>query len=130
MAGASRRSVPNEENMSPCINCPVRETCTEPCPDLEALLPSPDQGAEPYRSREKAEALSAERDAVASMLEHRRSLEGRHRRVFNLTYNAGLPQREIARRMGVHQRSVSRLLDQARRKLRNRIWRKRLRTRL
>jgi DNA-directed RNA polymerase specialized sigma24 family protein len=111
--------------MPTCKKCPLRDTCTTVCADIEQQRPSPERARlvpeQRGNSQERLRALAAEMMTVRLMLEHRRWLRGELRRVFDLTYNNGFSQDEIARRMKIHPRKVSRLLERARRKIAGRI---------
>ena len=100
-----------------CDNCPLRAVCKAPCAAVETLLPSEDRG-KLFSLRRKgalnnARRLHAQMREARFLIEHREVLTGKLRRVFDLTYNDGLTQEEIARRLGVHRRSVGNWLAKA-----------------
>ncbi|MCA8911264.1 MAG: helix-turn-helix domain-containing protein [Planctomycetes bacterium] len=102
-----------------CADCPLRLVCETPCPPVEALLPNEDRGRIfPFRRR-AAEHYARWLDACmrdsAFLTDNRRLLPRDLRRVFDMTYNDGLSQQQIAQRIGVHRRTVGHWLEKARR---------------
>ena len=108
--------------MDICTKCPRRPVCTEPCRELEALLPSADAGRdwnlEAADAKARAAKTVANMLAVRAMLDWRHVLSGRQREAFDLYFNDGLSQEEIALRMGLQRVTVDRLLQRARRRMR------------
>ena len=104
-----------------CDRCPMRARCTVPCAAVESMLPNINKGA--VAGFEHKDPLQAARRLHVMMQEarfftdNRDRLAGRMRMVFDLTYNEGLSQREIAKLLGVHTRSVGFMLARARRKI-------------
>ena len=85
------------------------------------MLPGINKGAvaglehrDPLRAARRLHALMRE---ARFLTDHRDRLQGRQRLVFDLTYNEGLSQREIARLLGVHTRSVGFMLARARKQI-------------
>lgn len=104
-----------------CNQCPLKPRCQAPCPAIEQQLPAPDRGVL-HALRRKGGFRAARRirqrmRETRIMLEHRDQLKGLQRVVFDLTYNEGLGQREIAQRLGIHRRTVGSALEAARRRL-------------
>jgi predicted DNA-binding protein (UPF0251 family) len=104
-----------------CNQCLLKSKCQAPCPAVEQQLPAPERGVL-HSLRRKGGFRAARRirqrmRETRIMLEHRHELIGLQRVVFDLTYNDGLSQREIAQRLGVHRRTVGSTLEAARRKL-------------
>ena len=104
-----------------CNNCPLKPRCTAPCAAVNELLPAPERGVL-HALRRKGGFRAARRirqrmRETRIMLEHRDQLKGLQRVVFDLTYNEGLGQREIAQRLGIHRRTVGSALEAARRRL-------------
>src|SRR5262245_30173842 len=100
-----------------CKDCPLRAICKAPCSDVERLLPK-DWTAEMSRQRSTRRQaffrrLLRERRDVRLMLEYRHLLSGRQREIFDLKYNEGLTQLEIAELLGLYPRVVGTYLDRA-----------------
>ena len=100
-----------------CRNCPRRERCSRICPEVEKLLPSMDAGRLNHGRLKKEELLRMIREIVSTrrMIAARDRLSGRQREVFDLYYNEGLTQREIAKRLGIAQKNVCTYMQRARR---------------
>lgn len=107
--------------MFSCDQCPLKSVCKAPCAEVRAQLPAPQRGVlHALRRRggfRAARRIRQRMRETSIMLEHRDKLVGLQRVVFDLTYNEGLGQREIAQRLGMHRRSVGSALEAARRKL-------------
>jgi DNA-directed RNA polymerase specialized sigma subunit len=102
-----------------CDKCPLKAACKAPCAAVESMLPCEEKGKlhrlGRRKSYPKAVALLESIDDTRFLIANRHRLQGRLRRVFDLFYNEGMGHAEIARLIGVHRRSVGRLLKQARR---------------
>jgi DNA-directed RNA polymerase specialized sigma24 family protein len=119
-----RRILMNTEH-SPCLHCPLRNTCAAPCDALSRLLPR-EEHARAHRLYRKgaaafARALERGRAETRLMLEHRGCLSGRMAQVFRLYYDDGLTTPEIARRLGVNTRTAGRYLERARARIARRV---------
>jgi RNA polymerase sigma factor (sigma-70 family) len=103
--------------MRTCKTCPKRATCHDICPAVEALLPPVERGRLCALRRETAlegaRRLTEELEAARYLTSRRDRLSGHLREVFDLRYNDGLTQQQIAERMGVKQRTVGRWLEAA-----------------
>jgi DNA-directed RNA polymerase specialized sigma24 family protein len=108
--------------ISSCTPCLLRALCTQPCPDVEALLPHEDHGrVEGLERRHKwlyGMRLDTRRAYVRRLLDGRHVLRGRMKRAFNLRYNDGLSIEEIARKMHLSPSGAGTYLRRARRKAR------------
>jgi DNA-directed RNA polymerase specialized sigma subunit len=107
--------------MRECKTCPLRATCQEICPEVEALLPAIERGRlcslRRGTAKFSARRLIDEMETASYLTSRRDVLTGLIREVFDLRYNEGLSQAEIAGRLGVHPRTVSRWLEAARQQI-------------
>ena len=97
-----------------CYTCPLRETCTEICAEVSAILPSMDQG------RVDPEDLSKLWRGIMftrAILDYDYLLTKKQRDVVRLYYREQLQQKEIATIFGVTQQAVQDALEKARRKI-------------
>ncbi|MBK9974134.1 MAG: sigma-70 family RNA polymerase sigma factor [Planctomycetes bacterium] len=107
--------MPNE--IVSCTHCPLRSGCQSPCDAVEALLPKEQRG-ELRRLRRRdsfpyALELEQRRAWVRLLLDWRHHLRGRLKQVFDLHFNDGLSNVEIARQLGLTRGTVSEYLSRA-----------------
>lgn len=106
--------------MTTCDQCPMREQCTELCPEMERQLPHPDGGLErllPHRSERYLRRFVREKAIADAMRANEHLLTAAQARVSRLFYHDGLPQSEIATRLSMRENSVWDSLRSARRKI-------------
>lgn len=112
-----------------CLKCPMREACKTPCAAVESMLPVEERG-KLYQLRRRntyrrAVELLEQIDDARFLVANRHRLQGRLRQVFDLVYNENMSHAEVARLLGLHRRSVSHLVKQARKvivRLARRAW--------
>jgi len=110
-----------------CYNCPVRETCTELCPEVNAILPSMDQGrVDPEDLPRLWRGIMFTR----AILDNEHLLTSRQREVVRLYYREQLLQKEIAALLAITQQAVNDALDRARRRIGEFLKGRRPRTRV
>jgi DNA-directed RNA polymerase specialized sigma24 family protein len=108
-----------------CYNCPERTICTEICPDLNAILPSMDQGrVDPEDLPRIWRGIMFTR----AILDNEHLLTQRQRQVVRFYYREQLQQKEIAALLRVTQQAVNDALEKARRKIGGFLKRSRQRT--
>ncbi len=93
--------------MKSCNDCPLRETCTRPCAEIEAQLPDPDEARMIMSSRRARRNFVTMRQNLTIARRHVSSLRGRERRVFTMMYEEGLAPSEVARSMKLSRARVS-----------------------
>jgi RNA polymerase sigma factor (sigma-70 family) len=111
--------------MKSCNDCPLREQCQAPCEAVERLLPDVDHarihGFQRRNALQFARRMRDEIEAARLMTDWRHVLNGRMREVFDMTYNEGLKQSDIAQRLGISRRVAGRYLERARAKIQRHI---------
>lgn len=110
-----------------CTHCPRRATCVNPCRAMERQLPREEHAR--LHGLHRAGFASAwlqrlqdQREKVALLLDWRHAMKGRMRDVVQLTYNEGLSQGEIAKRLGIGERAVGQYLRRAHAFALRRAW--------
>lgn len=85
---------------------------------MESLLPSVKRGMLTQFRRTNAfryaRIFEDRRRATRVMIDYRDHLDGRMREIFDMTYNQGLSQDEIAHALNLDRRTVGRYLERAR----------------
>lgn len=114
--------------MTICESCPKRAKCRDVCDAVESMLPKPWTGQEwmfhcddPLAA---VEQFMVNRDAVLTMLAHRDVLTKKQREILDLYYTWGLPQQEIADKLGVRRNTVDEHLARARARILKHVKRK------
>ncbi|NUQ34925.1 MAG: sigma-70 family RNA polymerase sigma factor [Planctomycetaceae bacterium] len=108
--------------MDSCNDCPKRRSCREICPAMEAKLPKEWDGRDsifddrPDRA-ERVENMLMNRVLIRRMLDHRECLTPAQREVFDLYYNDGLSQYQIAEKLGIRRNTVDEHLVRARERI-------------
>ena len=87
-----------------CNSCSKRASCTRICKELEKQLPQLDDGVG------WAELHVMDREVVWSIQDHETSLPVELQDVARLYYRLGLSQVDVAGKLGIPQRTVSRIL--------------------
>jgi DNA-directed RNA polymerase specialized sigma24 family protein len=100
-----------------CESCPLRASCTKPCPEVEELLPQ-DHTARMVRAYAAKGAdflrtLERRHQEVLLMLDYRHRLGGRMRQVFDLKYIEGLTQEQAASKLRITRRVAGVYLQRA-----------------
>lgn len=113
-----------EPGQSPCTLCPNYDTCSKPCDELEALLPSPHQGRLFMNGQrglplhviqhQQVCPIHDSRDVFERFEGCRHLLSDARWEVVELVYGEGLTQREAAQELGKRESTVSELLTGAR----------------
>lgn len=110
-----------------CTHCPRRDGCISLCRSMERQLPREEHARLHglHRAGQGAawlQRLKEQRERVAMLLDWRHELRGRMREVVQMTYNDGLSQGEIARRLGIGERAVGQYLARAHAYALRRAW--------
>jgi DNA-directed RNA polymerase specialized sigma subunit len=101
-----------------CSRCRRRFLCRTICPQLEELLPSPEQGRV---DKEDLPRIAQGRLVTNLILDHEDHLTGRQKEIVRLYYRESLLQREIAAVLHITQQAVADCLSRIRQTIFNRI---------
>lgn len=99
-----------------CSKCAHRDKCSGICRKVEKLLPDPDKGKIYFNGHDPHEVLAGinlNMRRVRDLLAGRDLLRGRMRTVFDLRFNEGLTQEQIAVRLGCSRSTARRALERA-----------------
>jgi RNA polymerase sigma factor (sigma-70 family) len=93
-----------------CRHCPLRRTCFEICPWVEAVLPSMQTGRVDHADLER---LYQGRIVTHAMLDNVDVLTPRQQDIVQLYFRENLQQTEIAERLGISQQAIADALVRA-----------------
>jgi DNA-directed RNA polymerase specialized sigma24 family protein len=103
-----------------CSGCRRRLQCRAICPQLDELLPSPEEGRV---DREDLPRIAQGRLVTSLILDHEDDLTPRQREVVRLYYRESLLQKDIASLLAITQQAVTDCLTRLRQQLFSRIKR-------
>jgi DNA-directed RNA polymerase specialized sigma subunit len=101
-----------------CSRCRRRLSCRGICPQLEEVLPSPDQGRV---DKEDLPRLAQGRLVTNLILDHEEELTERQREIVRLYYREAKLQREVAAVLHITQQAVADCLARLRQQIFTRI---------
>jgi DNA-directed RNA polymerase specialized sigma24 family protein len=94
-----------------CYSCPDRDTCTEICADVDAILPSVEQGrVDPEDLPRLWRGIMFTR----ALLDNEHLLTPHQQEIVRLYYREQLPQKDIATLLTITQQAVNDAIDNAR----------------